>query len=842
MAEAADYSLLQRPVPSNQTGVRQIIECFTAGTEDIKRLLLHEADVILECRVCRSLYRGLLNFVSHKQEYCAMTFSEYEQQRLGMSGTGSYFMDTPMVPKTEASTETSITDSLLQGESLVVVLPEPPPDDPQPIVGSAAENYSIEFQSITGTSQAVYQRVTRPKFVAGSTPNGRSPENTSRTSKFAKISPPECTTSDYDPIRAYCRLCDKTFSSRRNVRRHMVEVHKKTLPGRTIIPSKSGDFDLDKLICRLCKKTFISKQSIRRHMVEHHGKSLEIEPSTGTEQKTTSPSSSTSSKSEEEHERDTKKGEKNDDDDDDDNDGKEEEEKEKEDHAENDKDDDSSSDSDDEDDDDDEDSDKDNDEDNDAESVEGSKDLKVKQNVCQHCDKGFSTKDNWKKHMVEVHGLDPDGDDLDKDSDEEDDDDDDDDDEDKDQTTPSRPPSTSSSGSPKLRSSYDMDRKCCIVCDRYFTTKRNLIRHMVDVHKRPMSQFKIGAEYDKLLSHCDLKRKMCLICKKVFASKRNTKRHMVDVHKQQPSVKLQKDNGPESSGSEPSTPTEEKPAGKTTKLQASYDLEKKECLICKRKFSRQLNLLQHMNAHGRPVKFFRCPFCAYETREKRHVLRHAGSVHKKGPKDLQKIHTSLKTRAVMRMIGPDGKVKPMVQPSSKSDPENENEENAPATGNEVKISEALTLHKCNVCKRAFANKGTYCKHMKWMHGRNIKQEENSAKKEEQTNSSTKKEKDGHEKQNSTSQSAGSKKSGTGVATKQEENSVKKEEQTNSSTKKDKDTHEKPSITNQSAVSKKYGTGVTKIMDVPNLKCLKCNKKFSGPQVLQRHVRLHMSQD
>ncbi|KAI8521750.1 hypothetical protein Bbelb_015040 [Branchiostoma belcheri] len=670
MAEAADYSLLQRPVPSNQTGVRQIIECFTAGTEDIKRLLLHEADVILECRVCRSLYRGLLNFVSHKQEYCAMPFSEYEQQRLGMSGTGSYFMDTPMVPKTETSTESSITDSLLQGESLVVVLPEPPPDDPQPIVGSAAENYSIEFQSIPGTSQAVYQRVTRPKFVAGSTPNSRSPENT-RTNKFAKISPPECTNSDYDPIRAYCRLCDKTFSSRRNVRRHMVEVHKKTLPGRTIIPSKSGDFDLEKLICRLCKKTFISKQSIRRHMVEHHGKSLEIEPSTGTDEKTTSPSSSTSS-------------------------------------------------------------------------------------------------------------------------------------------------NTSSSGTPKLRSSYDMDRKCCIVCDRYFTTKRNLIRHMVDVHKRPMSQFKIGAEYDKLLSHCDLKRKMCLICKKIFASKRNTK----------------------DTCSEPSTPTEEKPAGKTTKLQASYDLEKKECLICKRKFSRQLNLLQHMNAHGRPVKFFRCPFCAYETREKRHVLRHAGSVHKKGPKDLQKIHTSLKTRAVMRMIGPDGKVKPMVQPSSKPDSENENEENAPATGNEVKISEALTLHKCNVCKRAFANKGTYCKHMKWMHGRNIKQEENSAKKEEQTNSSTKKDKDGHEKQSITSQSAVSKKSGTGMTVKPEENSTKKEEQT----KKEKDAHEKPSITNQSAVSKKYGTGVTKIMDVPNLKCLKCNKKFSGPQVLQRHVRLHMSQD
>ena len=42
------------------------------GTPFIRQLLLHETEIIYECRACRALFRGLLNFVDHKKNYCTM--------------------------------------------------------------------------------------------------------------------------------------------------------------------------------------------------------------------------------------------------------------------------------------------------------------------------------------------------------------------------------------------------------------------------------------------------------------------------------------------------------------------------------------------------------------------------------------------------------------------------------------------------------------------------------------------------------------------------------------------------------------------------------------------------
>ena len=39
----------------------------------------NECEVILECRVCRNLFRSLANFITHKKHYC---YSKYEDVRL----------------------------------------------------------------------------------------------------------------------------------------------------------------------------------------------------------------------------------------------------------------------------------------------------------------------------------------------------------------------------------------------------------------------------------------------------------------------------------------------------------------------------------------------------------------------------------------------------------------------------------------------------------------------------------------------------------------------------------------------------------------------------------------
>ena len=69
-AKQPDVTILHPPMNPARQGIQQIVDCFRFGTPFLKQLILQEADVIYECRVCRSLFRGLLNFVEHKKCFC----------------------------------------------------------------------------------------------------------------------------------------------------------------------------------------------------------------------------------------------------------------------------------------------------------------------------------------------------------------------------------------------------------------------------------------------------------------------------------------------------------------------------------------------------------------------------------------------------------------------------------------------------------------------------------------------------------------------------------------------------------------------------------------------------
>lgn len=71
-----DHSLLMKPIRLRDSAIRTIVDCVRNGTPEVRDLLATECELILECRVCRSLHRSLANFIAHKRVYCREHFCE----------------------------------------------------------------------------------------------------------------------------------------------------------------------------------------------------------------------------------------------------------------------------------------------------------------------------------------------------------------------------------------------------------------------------------------------------------------------------------------------------------------------------------------------------------------------------------------------------------------------------------------------------------------------------------------------------------------------------------------------------------------------------------------------
>lgn len=69
-----DLSSLRKPIDTSVSDLRQVSGLLEDGTDEVKSILTYECNVIYECRVCHSLFRSIVNLVSHKREYCQEKF------------------------------------------------------------------------------------------------------------------------------------------------------------------------------------------------------------------------------------------------------------------------------------------------------------------------------------------------------------------------------------------------------------------------------------------------------------------------------------------------------------------------------------------------------------------------------------------------------------------------------------------------------------------------------------------------------------------------------------------------------------------------------------------------
>ncbi|XP_013102480.2 zinc finger protein 800 [Stomoxys calcitrans] len=105
-----DVSLLRQPMRTALNGFLEAKRAYENGTDEVRRLLLHECFLLYECNVCRNIFRSLVNFISHKRNYCKRPFE-------GNNRSFSDYSSNIIIQSTDRPTEPWFNKSRSTGSS-----------------------------------------------------------------------------------------------------------------------------------------------------------------------------------------------------------------------------------------------------------------------------------------------------------------------------------------------------------------------------------------------------------------------------------------------------------------------------------------------------------------------------------------------------------------------------------------------------------------------------------------------------------------------------------------------------------------------------------------------------
>lgn len=232
MAEESttDPSILRPAIQIGVRGINQIIKVYQTGTEEMRKLLGQECDIIFECKVCRSLFRGLPNLIAHKRVYC---MKEYVEQRKDFPSFYSSDFVT-VIPEAAQATSVSELNRLLTQ----------PKDS-----GESAQSEVLRMNLMSQLSP-------RPPFIASDTAivEPKMPEE-SADGNDVEFEEVDVTKS---PLK--CSICRKSFAAMKYLIAHTKNHHARN---ETLFK------------CSCCPSLFTHIKSVRRHLARRHGKSSE---------------------------------------------------------------------------------------------------------------------------------------------------------------------------------------------------------------------------------------------------------------------------------------------------------------------------------------------------------------------------------------------------------------------------------------------------------------------------------------------------------------------------------------------------------------------------------------
>ncbi|XP_023942449.1 uncharacterized protein LOC112048969 [Bicyclus anynana] len=289
--EDIDFSLLRKPIPTRITGFAQARKIFDLATEELKGLLSDECDLLYECKVCRNMFRSLVNFVSHKRVYCKEQFKSSKHSHF-MKET-SVMAEILKIKKLEESYQESLSEKMEannmdEDDDARIPITKDLTSIIEKITKNTGvqqtelENNQLVFQKIPKSSVAVFQNL-EPSNTKSDTMKAQvdelhdilsqenavlqndgsfkvqSSDNVEETKEtnpdnVIQISDDE-ETEDSDILK--CKICGLQFSTLKTMKFHIKYKH---LENRLVYP------------CPDCLDIFSTSWSVYRHLFKVHRK------------------------------------------------------------------------------------------------------------------------------------------------------------------------------------------------------------------------------------------------------------------------------------------------------------------------------------------------------------------------------------------------------------------------------------------------------------------------------------------------------------------------------------------------------------------------------------------
>ncbi|XP_032682114.1 zinc finger protein 800 [Odontomachus brunneus] len=307
-----DLSNLRKPIDTSISTLYHISKLLEDSTEEIKSILTYECDIIYECRICRSLFRSIVNLISHKREYCKekfnITLHKNTWNDLNMISTIESAIDTCQTEQTIMKSNLT-NDRILRSQvsketckrdltgviSALIKKQEDMRNNSsnkikiENVTTDASRNQHIYLKSIATNSCAVYQTIKSPDTVANVDTDLAAKE----IMKLQNIMKQNNTTLEHknyiknknqlekndSPIQAnpsnegdklpldrtlsnslICAICNANFSTKKTLTFHVKTLHTSQRTCYT---------------CPCCASTFANTWSVHRHLFKVHKKNHE---------------------------------------------------------------------------------------------------------------------------------------------------------------------------------------------------------------------------------------------------------------------------------------------------------------------------------------------------------------------------------------------------------------------------------------------------------------------------------------------------------------------------------------------------------------------------------------